>query len=71
VAATPDQISAAGRLLALVDPRPTYARVDLVRDDQGDYRLMELELIEPSLYLRTDESSAMRFARAFDHAVSG
>ena len=41
-------------------------RVDLVRDDEDDYRLMELELIEPSLYLRTDAGSAGRFARAFD-----
>src|SRR5688572_33479553 len=29
-----------------------YARVDLVRDAAGDLCLMELELIEPALYLR-------------------
>jgi glutathione synthase/RimK-type ligase-like ATP-grasp enzyme len=66
--ATPEQIVAAEKLLALVEPQPTYARVDLVRDDAGRYRLMELELIEPSLYLRTDPGSAARFARAFDAA---
>ena len=33
---------------------------------------MELELIEPSLYLRTDAAAAMRFARAFDaHCRAG
>jgi hypothetical protein len=43
-----------------------YARVDLVRDDNGGFRLMELELIEPALYLRTDAGAPERFARAID-----
>ena len=44
-----------------------YARVDLVRADDGNsWWLMELELIEPSLYLRTDSGAAMRFALAID-----
>jgi hypothetical protein len=30
---------------------PTYARVDLVRDDRGQFRVLELELVEPSLFL--------------------
>lgn len=66
VVATAEQVGAAEKLLALVDPQPTYVRVDLVRDDAGNYLLMELELIEPSLYLRTDAGAAGRFARAFD-----
>ncbi len=70
VVATAEQIAAAESILALVEPRPTYVRVDLVRDDNDDYRLMELELIEPSLYLRTDAGSAARFARAFDATFS-
>jgi len=45
---------------------PLYTRVDLVRLDSGSYALMELELIEPSLYFRTDPESPRRFARAFD-----
>jgi hypothetical protein len=32
---------------------------------------MELELIEPSLYLRMDHGAAERFATAFDNYVSG
>ena len=28
-----------------------YARVDMLRDAEGKFRLMELELIEPSLFL--------------------
>lgn len=66
VDATPEQIAAAEKLLTLVEPQPTYVRVDLVRDDNDNFLLMELELIEPSLYLRTDALSAERFSRAFD-----
>ncbi len=70
VVATPEQVGAAEGILALVEPPPTYVRVDLVRDADDVYRLMELELIEPSLYLRTDPGSAGRFARAFDATFS-
>lgn len=52
--------------LSAVTPRPLYARADLVRDDAGDFELMELELIEPSLYLRMDPDAPVRFARAVD-----
>lgn len=31
---------------------PTYARIDLVRDDAGQFCVMEVELVEPSLFLR-------------------
>ena len=64
----PDQalLQTATRLFASIDPVPTYGRGDWVRDDEGRYRLMELELVEPSLYLRTDRGAAARFARAFD-----
>ena len=52
--------------MSLVDPRPVYARADFVRDADDRFLLMELELIEPSLYLRTDDGAAGRFAAAFD-----
>jgi O-ureido-D-serine cyclo-ligase len=41
-----------------------YGRVDLVRDDAGRPRLLELDICEPSLSLRFAEGGAMRFARA-------
>jgi hypothetical protein len=56
--------------VAAVRPVPLYARADLVRIDDGDFALMELELIEPSLYLSYDETAAARFARAIDARVS-
>lgn len=60
-------------LLALTDAalgavgRPLlYARVDAVRMPDGGFALMELELIEPSLYFPYAPGSAERFARALD-----
>ena len=43
-----------------------YARIDFIRNDADDFLVMELELIEPSLYLRTDSQAAGRFAAAVD-----
>ena len=59
-------VAAAQKTLALVEPQPVYARADFVRRADGRYLLMELELIEPSLYLRSDPDAPQRFARAFD-----
>ena len=41
-----------------------YARVDILRDGDGVFRLMELELIEPSLFLRFAPDEGAAFARA-------
>ena len=41
-----------------------YARVDLVRDDGGAPQLLELELTEPSLFLRLGAGVASRLADA-------
>lgn len=41
-----------------------YARVDLVPDNDGNPVLIELELTEPSLFLRSEPWAADRFARA-------
>lgn len=43
--------------LSAVDPTPLYARVDAVDTDDG-LRLMELELIEPTLWLRSHPPAA-------------
>jgi hypothetical protein len=59
-----DLRAAADAVLAVL-PRPLLqARVDLVRLDGGQPALMEVELIEPSLYFRTDAGAAGRFADA-------
>jgi len=41
-----------------------YARIDLIRGDQGEPRLLELELTEPSLYFTYAAGSAEQFAAA-------
>lgn len=41
-----------------------YARVDVARDDDGSLRLMELELVEPSLFLKQSPKALARFADA-------
>jgi glutathione synthase/RimK-type ligase-like ATP-grasp enzyme len=49
---------------------PLYARADFVRaEDARSFLLMELELIEPSLYFRTDSEAPARFARALHERV--
>lgn len=50
--------------LAAVNGPTLYARVDLIPDATGSWRLVELELVEPSLYLRVDPGAPGRLARA-------
>lgn len=61
--------AAGDQLLELVDPLPVYARADFVRGADGRFLLMELELVEPSMYLRMDADAPRRFAKAFDGYV--
>lgn len=57
--------STADEIIASLSTLPLYSRVDLVRDGDN-FSLMELELIEPSLYFNMDEESPARFAEFFD-----
>ena len=50
-------------------PAPLYSRLDFVRTQSG-FAVMEVELIEPSLYFNMDQLSAERFAKAFDKWVT-
>ncbi len=70
VSPEPAVIDTADRVLALVTPMPVYARCDLVRGPDGRFLLMELELIEPSMYLRMDADAPEKFAAAFDQYVT-
>jgi len=54
----------------MITPAPLYARVDLVRDADDEFALMELELIEPALYLRMDAEAPARFAKAINDRVN-
>jgi glutathione synthase/RimK-type ligase-like ATP-grasp enzyme len=67
--ATDEQIEFAQRALAACEPAPAYGRVDLVRDNQGNFAVMELELIEPELWLRNHPPSAMAFAESIAKVI--
>ena len=60
----PDEHEAAARVLAAVEEPLLYARVDLVRGLDLQPQLIELELIEPDLYLGYDSGAGRRFASA-------
>ena len=47
----PGAVELAKRALAEAPAKATYARVDIVPDDEGTLRIMELELIEPALFI--------------------
>ena len=64
-----EQLAVAGAAIDVVTHRfgtPLYARVDLVRDDAGRTCVLELELVEPSLFLPQGGSEAVdRMATVF------
>ncbi len=60
---------AAARILAAVEEPLLYARIDLVRGLDDAPQLIELELIEPDLYLGYEEDAGARFAKAVEEAL--
>jgi hypothetical protein len=52
VMATDDERALAAQIFSGLDDDLLYARVDVVRDEGGQLLLMELELVEPFLFLR-------------------
>jgi hypothetical protein len=48
---------------------PLYGRTDLVRTADNGFALMELELIEPSLYFNMDSESPIKFVNAFKDRI--
>jgi len=62
-------LQAASRAIAAVEPVPLYARIDGVESD-GQFLLMELELLEPALFLKLAEGGAERFAAAIALSAS-
>ena len=59
-----DELSLAQNVLEVAGYHTLYARVDLVRDDFGEPRLIELELVEPSLFLDLYPPAAEKLADA-------
>jgi glutathione synthase/RimK-type ligase-like ATP-grasp enzyme len=65
----PDELEAAEAALAAAGEPLLYARVDLVRDRDGRSVLMELEAIEPDLFLQYHPEAPARFAAAIAGAA--
>ena len=58
-------LEAGRKVMNSLEATPLYARADFVRAaDKESFWLMELELVEPSLYLRVDPEAPARFARS-------
>jgi glutathione synthase/RimK-type ligase-like ATP-grasp enzyme len=60
----PGGIALAQKALAAAPERAVYARVDMVPDDEGTLRIMELELIEPALFLDEAPDGGAAFVRS-------
>ncbi len=61
---TDEQIELAEKTMDVCRPAPGYGRVDMVRGNDGRWEVMELELIEPELWLRNHPPAAKNLARA-------
>ena len=64
-----DELLLAQRILRLLPSPSLYARVDLIHDEVGILRLMELELIEPALWFSLAPHAVQIFADAIARKV--
>lgn len=74
VTPTPEQTAAAETALKAWGEDLLYARVDLVKGPSGEWLVMELELIEPYLYLPFaldgEDAAAARFIAALENRLA-
>jgi len=69
VPASPEEKELAGAVIKALPLCPLYARVDLVRDRSNQPVLLELELVEPSLFLQTNPQAAEALALAVERCL--
>ena len=69
VAPPPGAIDLARAALAAAPAPAVYARVDMVEDEEGQLRIMELELIEPALWLQHAPDQGAAFTAAVRRAL--
>ncbi len=67
---TTDEIAFAENAVRRCGRDCLYARVDMVRGEDNQLYIMELELIEPELFFRFDESAASTLARAIQRRLA-
>jgi glutathione synthase/RimK-type ligase-like ATP-grasp enzyme len=61
---SPKERELACAAVAAIGEAVLYARTDFLRDDDGAFRLTELEIVEPSLFFRHCAEAARRLAEA-------
>jgi hypothetical protein len=66
-----DERAVAEAALAPVADRILYGRVDLARDDAGQPMVMELELVEPSLFFGRKPGAVERFVAGLRRKLAG
>lgn len=62
--APPEALELANQVLEAFGEELLYARIDMTRDEAGQWVLMEAELIEPDFYLASAPQAGARFAQA-------
>lgn len=63
---TAQEITFAEKAVSACDPQPNYARVDIIRDNNDELALIEMELIEPELWFRMKPEAAEVLAKSID-----
>lgn len=66
---TAEEREFAQNAIAACSPQPLYARVDMIRDNNNELAIMELELIEPELFFRFGPGATDRLAQAIKHQL--
>jgi glutathione synthase/RimK-type ligase-like ATP-grasp enzyme len=67
--APPEALSIAAHVADIAPKGLLYARIDLVMGDDGAWRVIELEAIEPYLFLKYAPHAALTFVRAIKAAM--
>jgi len=70
VAVSPAEHALAERAIAALDGTPLYARIDVAPGPDGSPALMELELIEPSLFFPQAPRALARFVAALERELA-
>lgn len=66
---TQEEIEFAESAIAVCNPKPLYGRVDIIRDNNDQLAIMELELIEPELFFRFHRPAASALAQAIKEYI--
>ena len=68
--ASKEEQNLAEQVVAQIQPQPVYARVDLLRNDAGDWMVSEVELVEPELWFRFSPDAATQYAAAIQRYIN-